>query len=84
MNDTCCMLTTVDNPYNPFDDFTSWYMFDMEKGYDCCGKLMRIANISDDLTESEQNQEIEKAIDTIIKYDFMDLFQKIKKDEKSM
>ena len=28
-----CMLTTFDNPYNPFDEFTSWFMFDEEKGY---------------------------------------------------
>ena len=27
-----CMLTTFDNPYNPFDEFTSWFMFDEEKG----------------------------------------------------
>ena len=49
-----CMLTTVDNPFDPFDDFTSWFLFDIEKGYDSCGKVMRIAKLSDDLTEKEE------------------------------
>ena len=35
-----CMLTTFDNPYNPFDEFTSWFMFDEEKGYHSCAYLM--------------------------------------------
>lgn len=26
-----CMLTTVDNPFDPFEQFTSWFMFDEEK-----------------------------------------------------
>lgn len=39
-----CMLTTFDNPYNPFDEFTSWFMFDEEKGYHSCAYLGRIAN----------------------------------------
>lgn len=34
-----CMLTTFDNPYNPFDEFTSWFMFDEEKGYHSCAYL---------------------------------------------
>ena len=39
-----CMLTTFDNPYNPFDDFTLWLMYDKEQGYDTCERLARIAN----------------------------------------
>ena len=31
---TCCMLSTIDNPFNPFEDYSSWLMFDKEKGYD--------------------------------------------------
>ena len=71
------MLTTVDNPFDPFDDFTSWFLFDIEKGYDSCGKVMRIAKLSDDLTEKEEDVEIERAIDEIIKYDPLDVYKKV-------
>ena len=27
------MLTTIDNPFDPIEQFTSWFMFDNEKGY---------------------------------------------------
>ena len=72
-----CMLTTIDNPFNPFDDFTSWFLFDSEKGYNSCGKVMRIAKLSDDLTEKEEDLEIERAIDEIIKYDPLDIYKKV-------
>ena len=71
-----CMLTTIDNPFNPFEDFDSWFLFDMEKGYNSCGRLMRVANIPDDLTESEEDGGIESAVDTIIRYDFMNSYTK--------
>lgn len=70
-------LTTVDNPFDPFEQFTSWYMFDMEKGYDCCGKIDRLANYTDDMTENEIEIEKEKAIDTLISLDFLDIFKKV-------
>ena len=72
-----CLLTTIDNPFDPFDDFTSWFLFDIEKGYDSCGKVMRIAKLSDDLTEKEEDVEIERAIDEIIKYDPLDIYKKV-------
>ena len=73
------MLTTFDNPYDPFDQFTLWFMFDVEKGYNTCGYLARIVNLSDDFSESEENEEIERAIDEIIKYDFMNIYKKVKR-----
>lgn len=76
-----CMLSTIDNPYNPFKDFTSWLLFDKEKGYNSCEYLARIAKLSDDFTEKETSEEIERAIDEIVKYDFLNIYTKITKDD---
>ena len=73
-----CMLTTFDNPYNPFDEFTSWFMFDEEKGYHSCAYLGRIAKTSEQLSDEKNAQEIERAIDEIIKYDFQNIYKKVK------
>ncbi len=75
-----CMLTTFDNPYDPFEQFTSWFLFDVEKGYNSCGYLGRIARTSDQLSVEENNKEVERAIDEIIKYDFRNIYKKLKKD----
>ena len=76
---TCCMLSTIDNPFNPFEDYNSWLMFDKEKGYDSAERLMRIAKLTDDMTQKEENEEIERAIDEIIKYDILNVYIKVSK-----
>ena len=70
------MLTTVDNPYDPFEQFTSWLLFDNEKGYNTCGKLARIAQFTEDMTQKEIDVETDRAIDEIIKNDFLNLYVK--------
>lgn len=72
-----CMLTTFDNPYDPSKEFDSWFAFDMSKGYSSCSYLDRIARTSDQLTEQENEKEIERAIDEIIKYDFRNIYKKV-------
>lgn len=71
-----CMLTTIDNPYDPFEQFTSWYLFDIEKGYNTSSYLARIAKLSNSLSQKEEDLEIERAIDEIIKYDFQNIYKK--------
>lgn len=77
---TKCMLTTIDNPYDPFDEFDSWYMYDMDKGYCSCSYLDRIARTSEQLTDEENAAETERAIDEIIKFDFMNIYKKVKRE----
>ena len=74
-------LTTIDNPYDPFKQFSDWFRFDMEKGYCSCSYLARIAKTSDQLTEDENEKEIERAIDEIIKYDFMNIYKKVSRNK---
>lgn len=77
---TECKLTTNDNPYDPFTQFDDWFLYDVEKGYDSCSRLMRIAKIEDSFNELETNVEIERAIDAIIKHDFTDTYKKVSRE----
>ena len=74
------MLTTFDNPYDPFEQFTSWNLFDVEKGYNTCSYLGRIVRLSDELSEQEESEEIERAIDEIIKYDYASIYKKVTRE----
>ena len=78
-----CMLTTIDNPFDPFEQFTSWFLFDVEKGYNTCSYLARIAKTSDQFSEEENNEEIERAIDEIIKYNPLNIYKKVRKPEST-
>ena len=73
------MLSTIDNPYDPFDNFSSWYMYDVESGYNSCAYLARIAKTSEQFTDTENEEEIERAIDEIIQDDFRNIYVKVKK-----
>ena len=64
------MLSTIDNPFNPFHDYDSWLMYDIEKGYYSCNKLGRIVNFTEGMTEKEMDAEISRAIDAIVDNDF--------------
>lgn len=70
-------LTTFDNPFDPFEQFIPWFLFDAEKGYNTCGYLARIAQTSETYSEAENNAIVEHAIDDIIQYDFMNIYKKV-------
>lgn len=77
--ETECMLTTIDNPFDYFTQFDQWLLFDKERKYNCCERLARIIKLSDDMSEAEVNKEIERAIDEIITYDFLNIYTKVQK-----
>lgn len=73
------MLTTEDNPYNPFDQFDDWFRYDEQAGYHTCSYLGRIARFSDEMSEEEVLAEQERAIDEILMYDFTNNYRKVKR-----
>lgn len=77
-----CFLTTVDNPYDPYEQFEQWYRFDTDHGYNSSGLLMRLAETSSQFTDNENAYEIEKAIDKIIAADPCNIYKKLKMDIK--
>ena len=78
-----CMLTTTDNPYNPFDQFTLWYLFDKQMGYNTCERLARLANITSDMTQKEIEEETDRAMDKLIEIDILNIFVKVWKNKNN-
>lgn len=76
------ILTTVDNPYNPFTQFDEWLAFDSWKGYYTPSFLARIVRTSDDLSEADQALAIQQAIDEIVNENVLGLYRKVSKDFK--
>jgi len=65
-DDSDVMLSTVDNPWNPFDAYDEWYAFDSAKGYGTLNLLARIANVSLDLPDSNIDNAIRQAMNEIV------------------
>ena len=76
------MLSTLDNPFNPFDKFDEWYAFDTSQGYNTCQYLARIAKTSDELSEADESLAIDEAIDEICKLNILGIYIKVTKDFK--
>ena len=72
-NDTLHIwITTVDNPFDPLDDFDNWYRFDESKGYCTSGYLARYFDAdTSDMNDTEYEARLAIAIDKILNNDFM-------------
>jgi len=58
-------LTTVDNPFNPLENFEEWFKVDMQFNYNTCALLARIAptppgNLPSGYVESLKEQCIDR------------------------
>lgn len=71
------MLTTVDNPHSPFDDFGAWYAYDVSSGYHTSSYLARIVKLSDQLSEADEDLAVEQAIDEIVKENVSGIYRKV-------
>ena len=74
------MLSTVDNPYDPFDHYDDWLAYDEQAGYHTNEYLARIANTDPTMSEKEVGDAIDFAINEIIRIDPFGLYIKLTKD----
>lgn len=59
------MLTTVDNPFDPFTEFDDWDAFDRRAGYNTMAFLARVVVTSHELSDADQELALETAIQEI-------------------
>ena len=81
------MLTTVDNEWDPFDNFSEWYSRDLELARQqnrrpTAGYLAIIASCSDDISDRDFNQVMNDAIDEIVALDLSGTFKKVTREPK--
>lgn len=74
------MLSTLDNPYNPFTQFDEWNAYDKQKGYNTCAYLARVTTTSDDVSASQESLDIDRAMNEIIDLDLSGVYIKVSKD----
>ena len=70
-------LTTLDNPYDYFTQFDEWYAFDIEKGYNTCNYLARIALTSTEMSDRDYEKAVEDAVDEIVRLNITGNYKKI-------
>jgi uncharacterized protein Yka (UPF0111/DUF47 family) len=71
------MLSTMDNPYNPFTHFDEWFEFDERAGYHTTQYLARLTRSSPDLSDADQSVAIENAIDEIVRENINGMYKKV-------
>ena len=69
-------LTTRDNPYSYFKEKDEWEAYENATGLRATSMVGRFAYTSDQPSAEENQAEIERAIDEIIKYDPTHMFIK--------
>lgn len=62
------LLTTSDNPFNPFTHPTDWEAYDNDHGYYCREYLARVAFTSPDLSDEEYTNAVNAAVLSIVEF----------------
>lgn len=73
------MLTTTDNPFDPFTQFEEWNAYDESLGYYTCSYLARFAYTSSELSDADQERAVEDAIDEIVRLNPLGIYKKIER-----
>lgn len=79
LNDEETMLTTIDNPFNPFTNLQAWQQYDEHYlHYQTCQKLALKADISVDFPDLYNEMCIDDAMKEIVKEDTLGVYRIVK------
>lgn len=75
------MLSTIDNPFNPFTHWDDWLAYDHANHYYTSEYLARIVKTSDELSDADQDLALEDAIDEIVQENILGIYVKVTEDQ---
>ncbi len=70
-------ITTIDNPHDPIIDFPAWFTYDVTHGHNTSALLARLVISSDELSEPDQDDAVETAIDEMVRENVSGVFRKV-------
>lgn len=77
-----CRLTTIDNPFSPFDEFEDWQTFDeVEKQYYTLNYLATIATMFMNSLDLDKETAFALAKDEIVRLNVLGVHMKITKKQ---
>lgn len=71
------MLSTSDNPYNPFTQWDEWYAHDARAGHHTPSLLARLIIDTNDLSEGDQAWARDQVIDEIVERNLLGIYIKV-------
>ncbi len=76
------MVTTVDNPFNPFTEWDEWFAYDRSLGHHTPSLLARVGKVSSELSEIDQVLAINDAVEEIVELNTSGLYRKVVRGEE--
>lgn len=70
-------VTTKDNPFDPFTQFDDWIRFDEDYGYNTCQLIDRHLVTSQELSQADQESDLDEAIRWILELDPTDNYKRV-------
>ena len=75
------MVTTIDNPWNPFVHYHEWLSYDMQHGYFTDQWMYVLTKTSNDLRPEEIEEQIDAGVTRLLEIDPYGLHVKVYEDE---
>lgn len=72
-------LTTVDNPFDPFEEEDAWRLYDVLNNYNSERMTALFASTSDELTAPLTQEHINEAITRIIALDPFNMYKRVRR-----
>lgn len=76
------MVTTKDNPFDPFEEYDEWNRFDQDHGYNTQSYLARLVVLPEEPAPNEINDAINNAVDKIILNDVLDIYVRVSREKE--